>query len=250
MDNGLFYPGGGRQYNSFAAYSTFKTTWFIVCILGLLLLPSLRGLAQRTQDRTKKVDFKVMVETRPESVNGAYACVPLTDAQIHLSLSDGRRLFVDFSVEDLFIFKGLPADCEYMAEVFSEGYSTAIYHGKVPDHQGFPGEFFILKNTSASAKRLSPFKDAGVADVEGFVVCPPESWQWVSEPLPEACVLYVSAADSVCTKTDAHGYFRFDGIKDKTGKVSVSRENYKSVEAAVPPEDGSRWLWLRAERDQ
>ena len=106
-------------------------------------------------------------------------------------------------------------------------------------------EIRLLRGVVAGA-----FKDAGVADVEGFVVCPPESWEWVSEPLPEACVLYVSAADSVCTKTDAHGYFRFDGIKDKTGKVSVSREKYKSVEAAVPPEDGSRWLWLRSERDQ
>ena len=71
----------------------------------------------------------------------------------------------------------------------------------------------------------------------------------MTEPLPDAFVLYKSAADSVYTTTDQHGYFRFDGIKDRKGKVSVSHITCKSAEAAALPEDGSRWLWLTLEQD-
>ena len=220
-----------------------------VCLLGLLALPGTGVWAQRTKDGSKKIDLAVMVGTRPNTVKGSFAVVHLPDAKIHLNLSDGHHYYVDSSTQELFIFKNLPVGCEYMAEVYAEGYVTAIYHGRVPARQGFPEEFLTLKTSVASTETPAPFKDPGPADVEGFVVCPSESWQRVTEPLPDAFVLYKSAADSVYTTTDQHGYFRFDGIKDRKGRVSVTHMTCKSAEAAALPEDGSRWLWLTLEQD-
>ncbi len=221
----------------------------LACLLGLLVLPGMSGWAQRDKDGPKKIDLAVMVGTRPNTVKGSFAVVHLPDAKIHLNLSDGHHYYVDSSTQELFIFKNLPVGCEYMAEVYAEGYVTAIYHGRVPARQGFPEEFLTLRTSAVSTESPAPFKDPGPADVEGFVVCPSESWQRVTEPLPDAFVLYKSAADSVYTTTDQHGYFRFDGIKDRKGKVSVSHMTCKSAEAAALPEDGSRWLWLTLEQD-
>lgn len=71
----------------------------------------------------------------------------------------------------------------------------------------------------------------------------------VSEPLPDAFILYTSSSDSVYTTTDRHGYFRFDGIKDRNGKVSMSHMTCKNVDATTPPKDGSRWLWIQTKQD-
>ena len=147
------------------------------------------------------------------------------------------------------MFKGLPACCEYVAEISPAGYIHSIYHGRVPDKIGFPTEFYTAKFSSESEKEPSFFDDPGPADVEGFVVCPSESFFWTSEPLPDVVVLYASSADLLFTTTDQHGYFRFEGVKDKSGKVSVSYQGYKAAEAIVPLEDGSRWLWVKLEKE-
>ena len=220
-----------------------------ICLLGLFALPGAGVWAQRTKDGTKKIEFKVMVSAMPDNAKGGFALIPVKGAQIRLNLSDGQSFSLVSSDGGLALFSGMPEGKEYVAEVSAEGYVTVIYHGRIEQRPVISSEFYILKDPGVPAKDPAPFKDPGSSDVEGFVTRP-GSFPLVSVPLPEACVLYTSPADSVYTKTDGHGYFRFDGIKDKTGKVSVSRENYKSVEAAVPPEDGSRWLWLRTEQDQ
>ena len=226
-----------------------KTPFIISFIIGLLAFPVAGIWAQRTRDGAKKIEFKVMVSAIPDNAKGGFALIPVTGAQIRLSLSDGQSFSLVSSDDGLALFNGMPEGKEYVAEVSAEGYVTAIYHGRIEQRPVISSEFYILKDPGVSAKDPAPFKDLGSSDVEGFVTHP-GSFPLVSVPLPEACVLYPSPADSVYTKTDVHGYFRFDGIKDKAGKVCVSRENYKSVEAAVSPEDGSRWLWLRTEQDR
>ena len=219
------------------------------CVMGLLAFPGTGAWAQRAKDGPKKVDFRVMVSAKPDNAKGSFASIPLQDAQIRLTLSNGEHFSLATSNDDLAVFKGLPDGCEYVAEISAKGYVTAIYHGNILESPVLSAEFYTLKNPAGPAEEPAPFLDAGRADVEGFVTCP-ASFPLVSVPLVEATVIYTSAADSVCTTTDSHGYFRFDGIKDKTGKVCVSRESYKSVEAAFPPKDGSRWLWLRTEQDR
>ena len=220
----------------------------VACLLGMLLLPGLNGRAQRAKDEPRKVDLVVMAWTREESQKRSQAFISLADAQIHLNLSDGHQVSLVSSDDGRALFKGLPAGCEYMAEVSTEGYVTTFCHGIVPDKSGSMLELYTLKNPSVSTEKPSSFKDPGPSDVEGFVSCP-SSIPWASEPLSDAFVLYKSAADSVYTTTDGHGYFRFDGIKDRKGKVSVSHMTCKSAEAAALPEDGSRWLWLTLEQD-
>lgn len=218
---------------------------FIACLLGLLVLPGVSGLAQNTRDGRKTGKYGAIVWIQESAI----ALIPTTNAHIRLTFSDGHSLYQAPSGQEITLFTDLPVDGEYLAEISADGYSTAIYHGRIPTKPGSRLEFNLAKDPAGSAKEQSPFKDPGVADVEGFVVCPAESWHWVSEPLPDAFVLYTSSVDSVYTTTDLHGYFRFEGIKDKKGKVSVSHMTCRSVEAAVPPEDGSRWLWLRTEQD-
>ena len=220
----------------------------MACLLGLLLLPGMSGWAQRAKDGPKKVDLGVMVWVKDDSQKKSHVFIPFADAQIHLNLSGGQRVSSVSSVDGRALFKDLPAGCEYMTEVFAKGYVTVVHHGKVPDRSGSLLEYHLLKNPAVSAEEPAPFKDPGPAGIEGFVVCP-ASDPWVSEPLPDAFVFYKSSADSVYTTTDGHGFFRFDGIKDKKGKVSVSHMTCKSTEAATPPEDGSRWLYLTLEQD-
>ena len=228
-----------------------KSLKCFVCFLGMLLLPGMHSSAQRSSDGPKKVNFEVIVWAEEEKKPGetARAFIPFPDIQVRLILSDGQSVSSVSSDQGLAVFKGLPADSEYMAEVSAEGYLTTVYHGRIPSKPMFPKEVNAIKYHSGSAKGLSPFKDAGRADIEGFVTCPTESVGFVFEPLPDAFVLYTSSADSVYTSTDQHGYFRFDGIKDRNGKVSVSHITCKSTEAATPPKHGSRWLWLTLEQD-
>ena len=226
-----------------------KLVPIVACLLGLLLLSSVNGSAQKNGDGEKKVGFYVMVATPPDNVKGSCALIPLEGVQIYLTLSNGQRLSSVTSDEGTVLFKGVPAGCEYVAEISPEGYTYAIYHGRVPAKIGFPVEFDTAKPSSESEKEQSFFEDPGSADVEGFVVCRSEVFSWVQEPLPDAIVLYTSSADLLYTTTDQHGYFRFEGIKDKKGKVSVSYSSYKAVEATVPMEDDSRWLWVQLERD-
>lgn len=225
-----------------------KLVSIVACLLGLLLLSSVNGSAQKNGDGEKKVGFYVMAST-PDNLNGSCALIPLEGVQIYLTLSNGQRLSSVTSDEGTVLFKGVPAGCEYVAEISPEGYTHAIYHGRVPAKIGFPAEFYTVKPSSESEKEQSFFEDPGSADVEGFVVCRSEVFSWVQEPLPDAIVLYTSSADLLYTTTDQHGYFRFDGIKDKEGKVSVSYPGYQAVDATVPLEDDSRWLWMQLERD-
>ncbi len=230
---------------------TGKSLNFFICFLGMLLLPGMSGWAQRNSDEPKKVNFEAIVWAEAEKKPGQMgrAFIPFQDIQVRLTFSDGQSVSSVSSDQGLAVFKGLPAGVEYMAEVSAEGYLTTVYHGTIPLKPGFPKELTAIKDPSGSAKGPSLFKDAGRADIEGFVVCPTESVGYVFEPLPDAFVFYKSSADSVYTTTDLHGYFRFDGIKDKKGKVSISHMTCKSIEAATPAEDGSRWLWLTLERD-
>ena len=230
---------------------TGKSLNFFICFLGMLLLPGMSGWAQRNSDEPKKVNFEAIVWAEAEKKPGQMgrAFIPFQDIQVRLTFSDGQSVSSVSSDQGLAVFKGLPAGVEYMAEVSAEGYLTTVYHGTIPLKPGFPKELTAIKDPSGSAKGPSPFKDAGRADIEGFVTCPTESVGYVFEPLPDAFVLYTSSADSVYTSTDQHGYFRFDGIKDRNGKVSVSHITCKSTEAATPPKDGSRWLWLTLEQD-
>lgn len=225
-----------------------KLVSIVACLLGLLLLSSVNGSAQKNGDGEKKVGFYVMAST-PDNLKGSCALIPLEGVQIYLTLSNGQRLSSVTSDEGTVLFKGVPAGCEYVAEISPEGYTHAIYHGRVPAKIGFPAEFYTVKPSSESEKEQSFFEDPGSADVEGFVVCRSEVFSWVQEPLPDAIVLYTSSADLLYTTTDQHGYFRFDGIKDKEGKVSVSYPGYQAVDATVPLEDDSRWLWVQLERD-
>ena len=220
----------------------------ITCLVGLLLLSGAIGFAQKDGDGEKKVGFYVMAST-PDNLKGSCALIPLEGVQIYLTLSNGQRLSSLTSDQGTVLFKGLPAGCEYVAEISPKGYIHAIYHGRVPAKIGFPEEFYTAKPSSESEKEQSFFEDPGPADVEGFVVCRSEVFSWVREPLPDAVILYSSSADLLYTTTDQHGYFRFEGIKDKEGKVSVSFPGYQAVEATVPSEDESRWLWMQLERD-
>ena len=222
------------------------------CLLGALLFPGLSGLAQDSSgDGTGRVPFKVRVSALPDQLKGRAggALARLDSAKVYLTLSDGRHLSMLSSGGGIASFKDLPAGSEYVVEIAAKGYSQTIYHGRVPGKSGAPRDCFTVNSSLASAAEPSPFQDSGPADVEGFVVCPMERLQWVSEPLPDAFVLFTSSSDSVYTTTDQHGYFRFDGVKDKKGKVSVSHMTCKSVEASVPPTDGSRWLWIQTKQD-
>jgi len=224
-----------------------KSLKYNVCSLGLLLLSSITGLAQKNGDRGENGQFYVVVEAPPEK--GRVALTPLEGVQIHLALSNGKHFSSVTSDEGTTVFKGVPAGCEYVAEIFLEGYTTAIYHDRVLARKRFPNEFYMARSSSESEKAPSFFEDPGPADVEGFVVYPSEKWIWVSEPLQDAVVLYTSSSDLLYTTTDQHGYFRFDGVKDKEGKVSISYPNYKTAEVTVPMEDDSRWVWVRMEQE-
>ena len=225
----------------------FNSVKLFACFVGSLLYFGLSILAQNVSDGEKKVGFYAIIEAQPEK--GSYALTPLEDVQIHLTLSNGQHLSLVTSDQGTVVFKGVPADCEYVAEISPNGYTTAIYHGRIPAKAGFPNEFYTVKSSSESENEPSFFEDPGPADVEGFVVFPSEKWFWVSEPLPDAVVLYTSSADLLYTTTDQHGYFRFDGVKDKEGKVSISYLSYKTAEVTVPLEDDSRWVWVRMEPD-
>ena len=227
-----------------------KTVIVISSIMWLLLFPGVGALAQRVKDGPKKADLGVMVWIEEKnSVRGGRGFIPLPDALIYLTLSDGQSVSLISSDEGRGLFKGLPAGCEYVVEAFAEGCFSTFYHGRVSDKSGSLQECWALQDPEVSTEEPSPFKDPGPADIEGFAGCRLSKPSWVSEPLPDAFVLYTSSADSVYTTTDQHGYFRFDGIKDKKGKISVSHMTCKSTEVATPPEDGSRWLWLTLEQD-
>lgn len=134
----------------------------------MLLLPGMRSLAQRSSDEPKKVNFAVIVWAEEEKKTGqtARAFIPFPDIQVRLILSDGQSVSSVSSDQGLAVFKGLPADSEYMAEVSAEGYLTTVYHGRIPSKPRFPKEVNAIKYPSGSAKGLSPFKDAGRADIE------------------------------------------------------------------------------------
>ena len=219
------------------------------CLLGLLLLSSLNGYTQNKADGENTVGFSVIVESPPDKIEGSYALIPLDDVQIHLTLANGRHLSTVTWNYGNALFKDVPAGCEYVVEISHDGYATAIYHGRIPVKKSFPNEFYTVKSSSEPEKEHVFFEDPGPADVEGFVVCPSEKWFPVSEPIPDAVVLYTSSSDLLYTTTDQHGYFRFDGVKDKEGKVSISYPNYKTAEVTVPLEDNSRWLWVKMEKD-
>lgn len=217
-------------------------------ILGLLMLPGMSVFAQSTA-AGKKVSFLVMVSTKEEGVRNGTAIVPMEGAVIRLHLSDGSSFEAISSDMGHAVFAMMPAGCEYIAEISCKGYTTAVYHGEIPERQGFPVEFHTARDSEETTDDVPAFEDRGAADVEGFVVCPASSWERVPAPLPDAFVLYTSSADSVYTTTDSHGYFRFDGIKDRSGKVAVSHMTCKGAEFSAAPENGGRWLWLKMESD-
>lgn len=221
----------------------------MACLLGWLLLSDVNGFAQNKGNGEKKAGLYVMVSTLPEKTEGSFSLVNLMGVQVYLTLSDGRRLSSVTSDQGTTFFKGVPSGGEYIAEVSAKGYSLAIYHGRVPAKIGFPKELCVAKSSLESEQEPSFFEDPGPADVEGFVVCPSEVFSWASEPMPDAFVLYTSSDDMLYTTTDQHGYFRFEGVKDKEGKVSLSYPGYKAAEATLPLEDDSRWLWVQMEKD-
>ena len=118
------------------------------------------SLSLRGQDKAKKVDFFVMVDAKPEKINGSFGLIPLEDVQIHLTLSNGQHLSSVTTDQGTTLFKGVPAGCEYVAEISPAGYIHAIYHGRVPDKIGFPTEFFTAKFSSESEKEPSFFDEA------------------------------------------------------------------------------------------
>ena len=215
-----------------------------ILILGLLLLPCVNAVAQTAEADDNQAFLKVMVTAKPEGATGAMALVPMEGVEIRIYLPDGK-CYKAISLEDLTEFRKVTAGCEYVAEIFCRGYETAIYHGFVSDRPFARAEFYMVKSSVKKTKKLPPFKDPGTADIEGFAVCPASSWEWVSAPLAGATVTYTSSAESVKTKTDRHGYFRFDGIKDKSGKISITHDDCKSAEFSAEPKNGGRWLWLR-----
>ncbi len=225
-----------------------RNTTSKLLILGLLILPGVSASAQTTA-AGKKASFLVTVSTKDEGVRNGTAIVPMEGAHIRLHLSDGSSFEAISSEMELAVFAKMPTGCEYIAEISCKGYTTAIYHGEIPERQDFPAEFHTARDSEEKSDDVHAFEDRGAADVEGFVVCPAISWERVPAPLSDAFVLYTSSADSVYTTTDSHGYFRFDGIKDRSGKVTVSHMTCKGAEFSAAPENGGRWLWLKMESD-
>lgn len=224
----------------------------IACLLGVLLLSGVDLLAQKGAEGEKRVNCGAFVFARDlnnKSESSAYAFPAIDGAQIRLTLSDGQVFSLISSADNMVVFRNLPAGSEYLAEVFAAGFSLSISHGRVPDRDGPRSLDFYIVSSTDSAEEPSFFQDPGPADVEGFVVFPSEYLNWVKEPLQDAVVLYTSSADLLYTTTDQHGYFRFDGVKDKEGKVSISYPNYKTAEVTVPMEDDSRWVWVKMEKD-
>ena len=119
------------------------------CLLGTFLLPGLSSQAQDTSgDGTGKVPFHVRVSALPDNLKGRAggALTRLDSAMVHLTLSDGRHLSMLSSGGGAALFKDLTAGCEYVAEIAAKGYSTAIYHGRVPGKPGAPTDLFAVKS--------------------------------------------------------------------------------------------------------
>lgn len=240
-----------RSWNLNLFHMLSKLFKSLACLLGVLLLSGVDLLAQKGAEGEKKVHCGAIVYARDlndKRESSAFSFPAIDGAQIRLTLSDGQIFSLISSSDNFVVFRNLPAGSEYLAEVFAAGFSSPIYHGRVLDDPRSRLEFYIVTSTD-SAEEPSFFEDPGPADVEGFVVCPSEYLPFATEPLPEAVVLYTSSADLLYTTTDQHGYFRFDGVKDKEGKVSISYPNYKTAEVTVPLEDDSRWVWVKMEKD-
>lgn len=212
--------------------------------LCLLIIPGMNAVAQNAEADRNQAFLKVMVTAKPEGATGAMALEPMTGTDIRIYMPDGN-CYKSIALDELTEFRKVTAGCEYVAEVFCRGYETAIYHGVVSDRPRARAEFYTAKNSVKKQKKMPTFKDHGTADIEGFAVCPASSWEWVSAPLAGATVTYTSSAESVKTKTDIHGYFSFDGIKDKSGKISITHDSCADAEFSAVPENGFRWLWLQ-----
>ncbi|MBP9987554.1 MAG: hypothetical protein KBT44_06510 [Bacteroidales bacterium] len=215
-----------------------------ILVLGMLMIPGVNAVAQTAEADDNQAFLKVMVTAKPEGATGAMALVPMEGVEIRIYLPDGK-CYKAISLEELTEFRKATAGCEYVAEIFCRGYETAIYHGFVSDRPFARAEFYTVKSSVKKTKKLPTFKDHGTADIEGFAVCPASSWEWVSAPLAGATVTYTSSTESVKTKTDIHGYFSFDGIKDKSGKISITHDSCADAEFSAVPENGFRWLWLQ-----